>query len=67
VVGMTIGAGAEPPFVTVDGQVNRELARGDRVEVRRAEDPLRLIQTGRHTFFETLRNKLDWRGQPRYE
>ena len=57
---------AEPPALTVDGQVNKGLQEGDLVRVERAPRPLRLIQTGRNAFFETLRTKLDWRGQPRY-
>jgi NAD+ kinase len=57
---------AQRPALTVDGQINEDLQEGDVVRVRRADEPLRLIQTGRNTFFETLRNKLDWRGQPRY-
>jgi len=57
---------AEPPALTVDGQVMQEMQDGDVVQVQRAEKPLRLIQTGRNAFFATLRNKLDWRGQPRY-
>jgi NAD+ kinase len=63
---VTVHGGAERPALTVDGQVNRELLHGDRVHVRCAPTPLKLISTGRHTFFDTLRNKLDWRGQPRY-
>lgn len=63
---LTVHGGAEAPALTVDGQVNQELLPGDRVHVRCADQPLRLITTGRHTFFDTLRNKLDWRGQPRY-
>ncbi len=57
---------SEPPALTVDGQMNRELRKTDRVRIRRCETPLKLIRTGRMTFFETLCNKLDWRGQPRY-
>ncbi len=57
---------AQPPSMTADGQVSRELQEGDLVRLRRADCPLRLIRTGRNTFFETLRTKLDWRGQPRY-
>lgn len=57
---------AQRPALTVDGQVNRELREGDLVRVQRAAKPLKLIQTGRNVFFETLRSKLDWRGQPRY-
>ncbi len=57
---------AEPPGVTVDGQVMVELAEGDIVRVRKAPVVLKLVQTGRNSFFETLRNKLDWRGEPPY-
>jgi NAD+ kinase len=57
---------AERPAVTVDGQVHEELREGDEVRVQKAEKPLRLIRTGRSSFFRTLRGKLDWRGQPRY-
>jgi NAD+ kinase len=52
--------------LTVDGQVNKVLEDGDVVRVSRAPVPLKLIQTGRNSYFRTLRNKLDWRGQPRY-
>jgi NAD+ kinase len=57
---------AEPPAVTVDGQLSETLKKTDLVRIRRSETPLQLIRTGRMTFFETLCNKLDWRGQPRY-
>jgi NAD+ kinase len=63
---LAVQGGAERSALTVDGQVNRELVPGDRVRVSCANEPLKLITTGRHTFFDTLRNKLDWRGQPRY-
>jgi NAD+ kinase len=63
---LTVHGGPQRPALTVDGQVNRELLAGDRVRVGCAPYPLKLISTGRHTFFDTLRNKLDWRGQPRY-
>jgi NAD+ kinase len=57
---------AEAPALTVDGQVSRSMRAGDVVRVRRADAPVRLVCTGRNRFFETLRSKLDWRGQPRY-
>jgi NAD+ kinase len=65
---LTIAAreAAEPPALTVDGQVNASLEEGDLVRVRKADAPLKLLKAGRLDFFETLRNKLDWRGQPRY-
>jgi len=56
---------AEPPAVTVDGQVMHQLQEGDLVRVRRASKHLLLVRTGRSGFFDTLRNKLDWRGQLR--
>jgi NAD+ kinase len=57
---------AERPGVTVDGQVKEELVEGDVIRVQKAPVPLKLIQTGRNAFFETLRNKLAWRGEPPY-
>jgi len=57
---------AENPALTVDGQVFRSLEKDDTVRVRRAEEKLRLIQTGRRTFFQTLREKLGWSGHARY-
>jgi NAD+ kinase len=58
--------GEEKTGLTVDGQVSHEMEVDDLVRVRKADRPLKLIQTGRNVFFSTLRNKLDWRGQPRY-
>jgi len=65
---LTIGAreAAEPPALTVDGQVSAAVLEGDVVRVGKADAPLQLLKAGRPDFFETLRNKLDWRGQPRY-
>jgi NAD+ kinase len=57
---------AEPPAMTVDGHIFSPLQEGDAVRVRRAEEKLRLIQTGRQHYFQTLRNKLGWSGQPHY-
>ncbi|MHC4788487.1 MAG: NAD(+)/NADH kinase [Planctomycetota bacterium] len=57
---------AQKPALTVDGQVNEQIEEGDLVRIRKAPRPVKLIQTGRNRFFATLRNKLDWRGQPRY-
>ena len=46
--------------VTVDGQVVRRLAPGDRVVVRREAVPLSLIRLPEQSFFDTLRRKLNW-------
>ena len=63
---LTSHGGAEAPSLTVDGQVCRPVRSGDRVRITRAADPLLLVTTGRRSFFEILRTKLDWGGQPRY-
>lgn len=57
---------AEPPAMTVDGHIFSPLQEDDVVRVRRAEEKLRLIQTGRQHYFQTLRNKLGWSGHPHY-
>jgi len=57
---------AEPPALTIDGQVCVTLSEGDRVAVRRARESVKLVRAGRKSFFDTLQSKLDWRGQPRY-
>ncbi len=57
---------AEPPALTVDGQVFTPLEEDDVVRVRKSTKELRLIQTGRQRFFQTLRNKLGWSGHPNY-
>ncbi len=64
---MEVGDFAEQPALTVDGQVNRSMERGQRIRVQQAAQSLQLVRTGRRTFFATLHDKLDWRGQPRYE
>lgn len=46
--------------LTVDGQAGRELARGDRVTVRRSPHPLRLVVAPDHDRFQILRTKLGW-------
>jgi NAD+ kinase len=64
---MEVSDFAEKPSLTVDGQVNRSMECGQRVRVQQAAQNLQLVRTGRRTFFSTLHDKLDWRGQPRYE
>lgn len=51
---------------TFDGQVHLELQAGDVVTVRRAAHPLQLVETRTRTYFETLSDKLGWRGYPHY-
>jgi NAD+ kinase len=47
-------------FLTLDGQVGIELARGDQVQISRVPDKLRLVRPAKKTYFEILRSKLKW-------
>ncbi|ODS32026.1 MAG: inorganic polyphosphate/ATP-NAD kinase [Candidatus Scalindua rubra] len=53
--------------LTVDGQVYFDIEVGDKVLVEKAEKKLQLIDTQARTFYEVLREKLNWRGQPTYD
>jgi NAD+ kinase len=52
-------ASAGPVTLTIDGQSGHELGVGDAIEVRRADQPLRLYRAPRG-FFGILREKLSW-------
>lgn len=61
-VRITVG---EYPFnavLTVDGRVETLLVQGDRVLVRRAERPLRLLRLGPSDFFGTVASRIYARG-----
>ncbi len=47
-------------FLTLDGQIGIELARGDHIVVRKAQEQLRLVRPAKKTYFEILRSKLKW-------
>lgn len=49
-------------WVTVDGQVDATLGRGETLEVRAAAAPVRLVRFGGSTFYSRLRGKLGWGG-----
>jgi len=46
----------------VDGRVIAPLTPGDRIRVRRAAPRFTLVETGRHRYYRTLREKLAWGG-----
>ena len=46
--------------LTVDGQINWPLEPGSRVTVRRHPRPVRVVEVGRRTWFQTVREKLHW-------
>jgi NAD+ kinase len=49
-------------LLTLDGQLTEPLEPGDRVFIRRAASPARLIDSGRRVFYKALRTKLNWPG-----
>jgi len=53
--------------LTVDGQIYFDVMAGDRVVVEKAEKKLQLIDIQTRTFYDVLREKLNWRGQPAYD
>jgi NAD+ kinase len=63
--GATIQVSLAPGFagsaqLTLDGQVGLEIAPGDSVAIRRANQRLTLLHPPGHDYFEVLRDKLHW-------
>jgi NAD+ kinase len=46
--------------LTLDGQIGHEIAPGDSVALRRADQRLTLLHPPGHDYFEVLRDKLHW-------
>ncbi len=63
---LTVGSGSRKPGLAVDGQVLVDLAEGAQVEVRRSEVPFHLALPLDRSFFDVLRTRLLWAGQPPY-
>lgn len=55
-----VSEGDEETVVTVDGQVGSRMMEGESVEVRAADEPLRLVRFAGDDFFNVLRRKLHW-------
>jgi NAD+ kinase len=51
-------------MLTVDGQESLPLQPGDRVVLRRYEHSALIIRSDRRNFYEVLRHKLHWAGEP---
>ena len=47
-------------FVTFDGQAGCELHAGEEISVCRAREPMRLVRPATRSYFEVLREKLNW-------
>lgn len=61
---VTILDRGEPLHLTVDGREGTELRPTDRVVVRMGRSQLRLVRLPNHSFFATLRRKLNWAVNP---
>lgn len=55
-----VAPGALQSMLTVDGQVGVPLRSGDRVRIQRSPCVARLMQPPEASFFDRLREKLDW-------
>jgi len=67
VVTLRVLGGSLRPGLAVDGQVLFDLSPGDEIQVRRSAQPFHLAMPVDRTFFEVLRSRLHWGGQPPYE
>ena len=67
VIRLRVGGGSKRPGLAVDGQVLQDLCFGDDVEIRRSPHPFHLAVPKGRRFFEVLRTRLHWAGQPPYE
>ncbi len=54
----------EELLVTVDGQVGTSIVRGEKLVVRRSENPVLIVRFPDVSFFERMRVKLGWGGLP---
>ncbi|MBL7170508.1 MAG: NAD(+)/NADH kinase [Candidatus Omnitrophica bacterium] len=48
--------------LTVDGQIWKSLAQGQKVKIKMAKNVVRLITNPEKSYFEVLRRKLNWKG-----
>jgi len=67
VLELRVGAGSRRPGLAVDGQILVDLAAGAVVTVRRSAHPVRIALPSDRTWFDVLRTRLHWAGQPPYE
>ncbi len=63
---LTIPRAPEGVVGIVDGQIRFPLREGDEIEFRRAEETFKLVKLPGHSYYQMLRRKLGWGGQPQY-
>ena len=66
---VTVEASETPTelLVTVDGQVGTSFVKGEKLIVKKADNPVRIVRFPGATFFERMRVKLGWGGLPEDE
>ena len=62
---MVVRRPTEHTSVVVDGQMLCSLSANDRVRVERSKAVFRTVEVGQHSYYRTLRDKLDWGGRLR--
>ena len=62
---MVVRSPNEHAAVVVDGQMLCSLTANDRVQVERSRAVFQTIEVGDHSYYRTLRDKLDWAGRLR--
>ena len=50
----------EQAYLTLDGQIGYELARGDRITISKSPYRVNLVRPQEQTYYKVLRNKLRW-------
>ena len=60
VVELHLAQSSDSVFLTLDGQTGVPMQIGDRVNIVRSKERLKLIQPPNKNYFEILRNKLKW-------
>jgi NAD+ kinase len=63
---ITLAGRTERGILTADGQETTSVALDEPVHVRRADVRARVFGTASRSYYETLRDKLGWGGQPNY-
>lgn len=58
--------GDPPGRVVVDGQASQVIGPEDRLQVREAKTPFKIIRVVRRSYYTRLRRMLGWGGQPKY-
>ncbi len=53
--------------LTIDGQIYTDIMARDKIIVEKAKERVQLVDTQTRTFYDVLREKLNWRGQPTYD